>query len=165
MLEQNEVVRQLLWNAVAGLSCEKLNKPPARGKWSAAQVLEHLYLTERAIAGQIGITLKEGRNARAEPKPFRLVLDRSRHMATLPHLVPGDEPATLESLKSKLNQSRHALEEVLKDVDDELGKNRSFPHPEYGPMNLKQWEEFVGIHEQRHLEQIKDIVNELRKLV
>ncbi len=44
MMDHNERVRQQLIKSVSGLSDEQLNTRAAKGSWTIAQVLEHLYL-------------------------------------------------------------------------------------------------------------------------
>lgn len=50
MMDHNERVRQQLIKSVSGLSDEQLNTRAAKGSWTIAQVLEHLYLIETSIA-------------------------------------------------------------------------------------------------------------------
>lgn len=52
-MNENEKIRGELLNAVNGLSDEQLNAQPETGRWSIIQVLDHLYLMERAITKSI----------------------------------------------------------------------------------------------------------------
>ncbi|WP_233130418.1 DinB family protein [Geobacillus sp. FJAT-46040] len=57
MMDHNERVRQQLIKSVSGLSDEQLNTRAAKGSWTIAQVLEHLYLIETSITAMIAHTV------------------------------------------------------------------------------------------------------------
>ncbi|MNS66121.1 DinB superfamily protein [compost metagenome] len=143
---------------------QQLNAHLIPGQWSIAQVLDHLYLMERTIAHQVGVTLKQGQAAplsakplQSSAKPYHLTLDRTRRIEAPPRMVPTEEPKSFEQLKEQLEQSRASLFQVFEGHSDDQLTQLSFPHPAFGLMDLKQWEEFVGLHEQRHMEQIREI--------
>jgi hypothetical protein len=60
--------------------------------------------------------------------------------------------------KDKLYSSRQALMEVLEAYDPSELKANSGKHPAFGTISVEQWVEFIGLHESRHLAQIKDII-------
>ncbi|RUT28420.1 DinB family protein [Paenibacillus zeisoli] len=153
----NQRIRQQIFEFVEDLDNQQLNAHLNPGQWSIAQILDHLYLMERGIAHQVGVTLKQGQAAPTSAKPFHLTLDRTRRIEAPPHMVPTEEPKSLEQLKDQLEQSRASFIRVYEGRSDEQLTQLSFPHPVFGLMDLKQWEEFVGLHEQRHLEQIREI--------
>jgi hypothetical protein len=76
--------------------------------------------------------------------------------------VPDHEYKTLEEMKEKLSRSREKLLSVVTEAGEEALEKKSLPHPVFGPLNLKQWVEFVGQHEKRHLAQIEEIKEQLR---
>ena len=57
-----------------------------------------------------------------------------------------------------LNDSRKALMRFLSTIEDEskLAK-KSVMHPALGELLLDQWIELIYLHEQRHIEQIKEV--------
>lgn len=156
-MEHNQRIRQQIYGLVADLNYQQLNVRLVPEQWSIAQVLDHLYLMERTIAHQMGVTLKQGQPAPTNTKPYHLTLDRTRRIQAPPHMVPTEEPKSFEQLKEQLEQSRASLIRVLEGHSDDQLTQLSFPHPVFGLMDLKQWEEFIGLHEQRHMEQIRDI--------
>ena len=70
MMTHNEEIRDQICEAVSGLSSEMLNRKPAEGKWSPVQVMEHLYLMEKAITAGIMQALASNEAASTEPKPI-----------------------------------------------------------------------------------------------
>jgi hypothetical protein len=57
-----------------------------------------------------------------------------------------------------LTKSRENLLNVLRSIDDKsILSKKAAKHPAFGELSLEQWIELLYIHEQRHIEQIKDI--------
>lgn len=157
-MNETEQIRADVWATVQHLTDEQINQHAETGKWNVAQVLEHLYLIERMIVKYISISLVKSELSTTNAKPFNLTLDRSRSIEAPPHLVPSEAFMKLEDLKTKLNESRQSLLQVTQGISENELTQKSFPHPVLGMMDLKQWVTFVGVHEQRHLEQIKDVL-------
>ncbi len=155
MMEHNDAIREEIYKTVAGLSAETLNRKPAEGKWSPIQVMEHLYLMERGITAGIAAALKSG-EAAADPKPYRLTLDRSRYIDAPAAFVPTEELLLPADVRARLDQSRAELRALLEASDSSLWAHRVYPHPVFGPMDVAQWVDFIGVHEERHLAQIRE---------
>ncbi len=156
-------VREQLLETVRALTFEQLNAHPQPGKWSIAQVMEHLYLTERTLAQVIIAGLKsKDINPPSERKPVKRVIDRSIKIEAPPPLIPIKDEWTLEDLKGCLEESKGALERIANKADQSQLASKSFPHPVFGALTLEQWLEFVPYHEERHLLQIKEIKEKLR---
>ncbi|KPD00074.1 DinB superfamily protein [Geobacillus sp. BCO2] len=160
-MDHHEQVRQQLINSVSELSDEQLNTRMAEGSWTIAQVLEHLYLIETSIAAMIAHTVKHGESQPVEEKPIHLTVDRSKKVEAPDFARPSDRFFSWHELKEKLRQSRQRLRQIVEQTPLHDLKMKSFPHPIFGPLNLKQWVEFVAYHEQRHLAQIEEIKAQL----
>ncbi|MCZ8522244.1 MULTISPECIES: DinB family protein [Paenibacillus] len=156
-MENNRQIRSNLWAALEELSDEQLNTRVEEGRWTIAQVLEHLYLIEKSLTRAMAKTLREGEVRPVETKPFFQTLDRSRLFPAPPYLVPAEGYYTKEELRGKLDASRQDLEQLLAGISDEVLAQKSFPHPVFGLMDLRQWLTFIGVHEQRHWGQIEEL--------
>ncbi|OAO89097.1 hypothetical protein AXX17_ATUG04520 [Arabidopsis thaliana] len=156
-MENTLKVREELWQNVSDLSDEQLNTVVVPGKWTIMQVLDHLYLMERAITKGLSAAIASGEDHPTELKPFLLTLDRTRRIDAPAPLVPSAVRQSLSSVHAKLDQSRAALLQAVEGISDEVLERRSYPHPVFGLMDVKQWLSFVGVHEQRHMEQIKEL--------
>ncbi|MBW7651703.1 DinB family protein [Anoxybacillus sp. ST4] len=156
-MDYNEKVRQQLIQSVSSLSDEQLNTRVTEGNWTIAQVLEHLYLIETSIATMIAHTLTYGVSEPVEKKPIHLTIDRSKKVEAPDFARPSDRFFSRHELEEKLDQSRQRLRKVAEQANEADLETKSFSHPVFGPLNLKQWVEFVGYHEQRHLLQIEEI--------
>ena len=70
------------------------------------------------------------------------------------------ETLPLDVLREKLSEF---FEETLRLIgalrgSENLGK--TFPHPVFGPLNMKQWLAFHGLHALDHIHQIERIKND-----
>lgn len=157
----NEQAREAIWAEVEGLSDEELNKKPAADVWSIKQILEHLYLMEGAITKTIKHQLKAGEPEEVEDKPIEMSTNRDVKVDAPDFAVPGDDFLTLVELKQRLAGTHEELKTLAKEADEQLLESKSYPHPAFGDLSLKQYIPFVGYHELRHLDQIKEVKEKL----
>ncbi|MCP4217269.1 MAG: DinB family protein, partial [bacterium] len=73
---------------------------------------------------------------------------------SVPH--PVDRPK--EKLVEELKQSRSEFRKFLPGTDAYNLAELVFPHPAYGKLNFYQWILFLGKHEERHLNQMKNML-------
>ncbi|WP_409305040.1 DinB family protein [Peribacillus sp. SCS-155] len=156
-MEANNKIREEVLQAVMGLSDEGLNVKLEEGKWTIMQVLEHLYLTERTITNMISHQLVNGGSKKVSDKPIELTVVRTTKAQSPSFMVPSEDFMTLEEMKNKLSKSREAFSNVVNTADPTLLEQRSYVHPVFGELSLKQWIPFVGLHEKRHLAQIEEL--------
>lgn len=160
-MEENKKIREELLQTVNGLSDEQLNAHPEENRWSIIQVLDHLYLMERSITKAISTILASSERKSADDKPIELTVNREVKVDAPSFLTPTDAFQTLDEVKSKLLSSRKTLEEVVSNANEEDLNEKSFPHPMFKDLSLKQWVPFVGLHEKRHLSQIVELKSKL----
>ncbi|KGR76264.1 DinB family protein [Ureibacillus sinduriensis] len=160
-MEINEKARGELFNEINGLSTESFNKKPSDDEWSIKQIVEHLCLMEGAIAKMIQGKLENGEVVNAEMKPIEAATNRKIKIDAPEFALPGNEFATLEELKTKLNVTHQTLLKIEELADEKELKIKGFPHPVFGQMSLEQWIPFVGYHEMRHILQIKEVKEKL----
>lgn len=161
-MENNKKIREEVLESVINLTDQQLNTQVNEGQWSIMQILEHLYLIERAIVKGITVAL----TSKSEPtpdKPIELVLNRTSKITAPSFFVPSLDFITLEKMKERLSESRQSLVQLVSKIDEEDLENKSFPHPVFGRLSLKQWIPLVGLHEKRHLEQIEEVKERLLK--
>lgn len=167
MIHPNTIkVREDIWNFANDLDENVINEHSQPDKWTIAQVLEHLYLMETAITARLRMKVEEENPAPSSMPslPFHLTLDRNRHTPAPAGLVPADKHCTLVELQTRLARSRELFVELIESIDPAMMDTRTMDHPIFGPLTLQEWTEFVGLHEQRHLEQMKEIEAELAQL-
>ncbi|MBO1912452.1 DinB family protein, partial [Microvirga sp. 3-52] len=147
----NDEAREQLLIEVNSLTDEELNWIPTDNRWSIRQVMEHLYLMESSISKTIKRQLFTGVQKQTSDKPIERTTDRSLKVEAPDFAQPGEVFATLDELKSKLSKSHSQLKTIANTVPEEELAAKSYPHPVFGDMSLKQWIPFVGYHELRHI--------------
>ncbi|MGR9047285.1 DinB family protein [Halobacillus faecis] len=130
---------------------------PEEDRWSILEVLEHLYLMEQLIVYQINQALKQGDTQQATEKPIHKTTNRDYKVDAPEAVRPKGEFKTLQEAKEGLKKTREATLFLIHNKEEETLQNRAFPHPAFGDMNLEQWVEFIGWHELRHLDQMKEV--------
>ena len=160
-MEINDQARKELLAQVEYLTDEVINRQPAEDRWSIKQILQHLYLMEGSVAKTIQIKLAaEDQNITID-KPIQLTVDRSNKIEAPDFVTPTLEYSTLHDLKSKLTATHSTLHNVAENATEDQLAVKSYPHPVFGEMSLTQWIPFVGYHELRHIEQIKEVKQQL----
>ncbi|MGE7920600.1 DinB family protein [Viridibacillus sp. NPDC093762] len=160
-LELNKSVREELLNSVSNLSDEQLNKEVEEGRWTIMQVLHHLHLIESGVTKAIQYTLEKGEKQSAKVKPIELTVDRSTKIKAPSFADPDARFITLQEMKDKLKESRHALLRVVSNSNKDQLKEKAYPQEIFGLMSLDQWVQFIGYHEKRHIEQIEELKEKL----
>lgn len=150
--------RNILVKEITSLSYTQLNDSPGKNKWSIAQVCHHLVLVEQATIKAIAWGLKEVDNTQKERKNVHLILDRVKKIKAPKIVEPDKEPFEVQSIIDLLNDSRKKLLTFLSTIEDKsILMEKSVNHPALGELPLDQWIEQIYLHEQRHIEQIKEI--------
>ena len=159
-----ERTRARLVAAVENLSEEQQVYSPAAGRWSAAELVEHLAIVESGVVKLLDKLLakaeESGAAARAgsdafEPVSIEEFVERARGVKLeAPERIRPTGVALADSL-AHLGESRAALQALRPRVERTDGRALRFPHPAWGPLDLYQWLLFVGAHEDRHLAQIE----------
>jgi uncharacterized damage-inducible protein DinB len=157
-LKNLTATRNRLLKEISGLSDAELNRKPNPDTWSVAQVCHHLYLSESVFTQAIiyGLTKSNGR--KAEPVPVQLAVDRTQKAKAPDIVAPGDDSLDSEQIKKFLHHSRNQFLEFYNQLEDKsILAEKSTKHPLFGYMPLDQWVELIYLHEERHIEQIKEI--------
>jgi hypothetical protein len=159
------VRRTALREAVDLVPEAQRNARPDTDRWSVAEVLEHLVLVEARFKTMIGDRLAEAKAAglarEAETGAIAgtynpaSMLDRSdKHQA--PEVVVP-KAAEWQAAWDKLEAVRRTFLDVYSAGDGLALGNVEMHHPRLGKMNLYQWGLWLGAHEARHTEQVREI--------
>lgn len=160
-LEDNNEIRKELFQTIEGLTDEQFNKKPANGKWSPKQIFEHLVRMETVIATNIARELKNPDSPKVRKKPIGLSTNRLIKVEAPGYTVPTEEYKTKMEMLKDLHESRLFLLDVYESSTKTVFKEKSFKHPIFGQVPLIQWFPFVGLHEKRHLKQLKKTIEML----
>lgn len=150
--------RNNLVKEITVLSNARFNNRPSTNQWSIAQVCHHLVLVEEASIKAIAWGLKEIDRTQKERKKVQLILDRTKKMKAPKIVEPDVKPFEVQQMIDWLSDSRKKLLTFLSTIEDKsILTEKSVKHPVFGELPLDQWIELIYLHEQRHIEQIKEI--------
>lgn len=150
--------RNNLVKEITLLSNAQFNNSPSMNKWSIAQVCHHLVLVEEASIKAIAWGFKEIDRTQKERKKVQLILDRTKKIKAPKIVEPNVEPFEVQRMIDLLSDSRKKLMTFLSTIEDKsILTEKSVKHPAFGELPLDQWIELIYLHEQRHIEQIKEI--------
>jgi uncharacterized damage-inducible protein DinB len=139
---------------------------PVRGGWSAAEVIAHLIMVERAILGSADRVMQH------PPKQFSLLRKIHLPLALVEaRLIRRKTPIPLDpelvrEKETMLAELREVRERTLAFVDETKGRDLSkyrYRHAFLGSLNIYQWLQMIASHEIRHEKQMREIAEAYRK--
>jgi len=157
-LENNNEIRKELFQAIEGLTNAQFNKIPSNGGWSPKQIFEHLVKMETVIATNITRELKNPDSPKSKKKPIGLSTIRLVKVEAPGYTTPTEDYKSKQEMQKELHESRLFLLNVYESSTKEVFKGKSLRHPVFGQVPLIQWFPFVGLHEKRHLKQLKKTI-------
>jgi DinB superfamily len=144
--------------------------PPAPERWSAANIVEHLAIVEARVSKILSGRFEEARpglavSTRAEAFlptiDYKRIYDRSTRVKAPETAVPTGLDAA--SAWTALENSGAMLRDLLVAGDGlELGAV-THPHPRFGVLSIYDWMAFLGAHEVRHAEQMREDTSQSMK--
>lgn len=168
LFEGLEVHRTALTEAVEAVPPARREERPAPDRWSVAEILDHLAITEHRIARLLTKKIAEARlaglGAEEDPSPIpssqriRMILERQQRILAPDAVVPRGG-VTIDHAWAELGRAREALRIAALTGDGLALGTLTHPHPTAGPFNLYQWIAFVGAHQGRHAAQIREIAS------
>jgi hypothetical protein len=154
------MLRTALANAIAGMSPDDLaGRRP--GKWSSAEILDHLNLTYLATIKNFERCLVSGKpgaspDRKAKRWPRRVIVwfgyfpsGRKSPDRVLPRGTP------VQQLTTEIFQNIARMDEAIAECDARFGRGRPLAdHPILGPMTAREWRRFHLVHGKHHVRQI-----------
>lgn len=160
-----EGIRQSIYDTVAPLSQVQLDFKPAPDRWSISENLSHLNKVERGLPKLYALLLQKLEEAGWKPETEGsalhslddtiLAVDGPKFQA--PERVLPVSDLSKDEVLAALRQSRQAVLEAVMPAPEYDLSGVQWPHPALGNINFYQWVLFIGLHEQRHLNQIHTI--------
>jgi hypothetical protein len=155
-----ENLKENLESAVEGLSSEQLSWH-LPGKWCAAEVLEHLYLS-------YGGTIKGLEKVVTSDKPLATKASMAHRMLTfvivgLGHMSAGRKTPAIaqprglpvEQVRNKMGAKLAAMDAIIAQCEARFGRRvKLLDHPILGPLSATQWRKLHLVHGQHHLKQL-----------
>jgi hypothetical protein len=153
-------LRESLRSVVEGMSSEELSWHP-QGKWCAAEVLEHLYLTYTGTIQGFQRVLRKGKplasRASMAHRALTFVVVGMGHMPAgrkAPAMVlPKGLPA--EKVRNEIGAKMAAMDTIIAQCEARFGRHvKLLDHPILGPLTATQFRKLHLVHGQHHLKQL-----------
>ena len=142
------------------MSVEHLSRHPD-GRWCAAEILEHLYLTYRGTVKGAERCLQEGKPLARTPT----LQDRVRAavvvgLGYMPEGRKAPERSTprgmpAEEVVKAVGPEIAAMDDAIAKCEARFGRGTPIlDHPILGPLTARQWRKFHWVHGRHHVKQI-----------
>ena len=143
---------------------EQLATNPGPGRWSIAQILEHVSLVDARLVRMIEVYLQKANPLKGGPVMIgmpQVMLDAAyQKLPARPDAIPTGKIKAAESL-ARLKTLDGTFQSMRTRMLNADLTSVSVPHPFFGPLTLDQWALFLCFHEERHLRQMMAINAEL----
>jgi hypothetical protein len=155
-----EYLRRAITSASSDLSTADLNRKP-EGKWSAAEVLEHLYLTYTGTQKAFERCLKAGKPLGGRPTfKQRVAIAAVTRFGYFPegrkspdHVLPRGMAA--EKIVADIGAQIVVMDKIIAQCEERYGSRvKVLDHPVLGPLTARQWRKFHLAHGRHHVKQI-----------
>lgn len=156
-------IREWIAAATQGMSTQELAWHP-EGKWSTAEILEHLSLTYSGTRVGCDRCLKDDKTLARSPSlrdwVATLVVVSCGHLpegrqspaAARPKGMPAD------MVLADIDQKIVGMDESLRRCQERFGgRVKLMDHPILGPLTVQQWRKFHWVHARHHMKQIQGL--------
>jgi hypothetical protein len=158
-------LRDQLVTAIEGMSAEDLARHP-EGKWSSAEILDHLNLTYRGTIKNCERCLAAGKSGASTDR--RSKRWQRRGILWLGYFPPGRKSpervlprgTPVPQLTTEIFENISRMESVIGDCDAKFGRGDVIAeHPVLGPLTAREWRKFHWVHGTHHARQIFRLKN------
>jgi hypothetical protein len=135
------------------------------GVWSPVEVLYHLWQSETGTCRYLEKKLqaapteveKAGISSLIRSNLLNQALRNKKKKYKVPKVLDEmPEKIDFEELKNSFTETRSHLKNILERFDENMSKRAYFKHPRAGRLNISQAMDFLMIHFDRHVDQIKE---------
>ena len=153
-------LRAAIASATDGMTSEDLIRHP-QGKWSTAEILEHLYLTYTGTIKGFERVMTSGKPLASRPSMAHRV--RTLVVVGLGHMpagvkapavaVPKGLPA--ETVRNEFGARMVEMDAIIARCESRFGgRVHVLDHPILGPLTAPQWRKLHVVHGQHHHKQL-----------
>ena len=154
---KDDYVKQL-----TGISDAQLNFRSAEGRWTIAEIAEHITVVEQALFGMITNQVMkapapkcEDPNRVADTAIVLAITNRSQKFTAPEQVRPNGRWKTKEDLLASFDKTRNTTIDFMKNNKADL--RSTFAQAPMGMMDGFQWVLFMTGHSERHLAQLKEV--------
>jgi len=147
---------------LGGLSDAQLNFRSGEGRWTIAEIAEHITVTEGALYGMITNQLMKAEPPKCESVHrfgdtaiVLAITNRSQKFTAPEQIRPAARWKTRDELLSAFDKARATTIDFMTNNKADL-RNMFMQNP-FGMMDGVQWFIFLAGHSDRHLAQVKEV--------
>jgi hypothetical protein len=153
-------LKQSLESAVEGMSSEQLTWH-LPGKWCAAEVLEHLYLTYTGTTKGLEKVIAGGRPLATKPSLTQRV--QAVAVVRFGYMPPGREAPKIvrprglpvEQVRQEMGAKLAAMDAIIAQCEARFGRDvELLDHPILGALTAAEWRTLHVVHGRHHLKQL-----------
>lgn len=152
--------RKLLADSVAGLSGAQLKYKTAPDRWSVADCVEHLALSEDLLFGRVQQLLSapagDKRATIKDDQILKMIASREQKVQAPEPLKPSGKFASATEALEAFNKSRYKTIAFVEKTQDEL-RARTSPFLNNTTMDAYQSLLMISAHTERHVAQINEV--------
>ncbi len=148
-------------HSIHGLTDAQWEQKPAPGKWSPAELAEHLALSEEVVPKLARKALMEPESPRNESlvreqdtEIVASMQDDAWHGKAAESVQPKRSFPSGATAGAVFLERRTRTLDYVRGTEDPL-RLHTFPHPAYGPIDGYQWLLMLAHHSDRHVRQIE----------
>lgn len=165
ILQTIEAAHARLLDVVGDVSDAQAEVRPSEDSWTIAEIVEHLANVQEGMGKVTSIILKkvEGEGAKAEasdrirPLDFDALSERLAQKFQAPENVRPKGGVSVEASLARIANDYERISGMRERLEAADLSAASFPHPAIGPIDGYHWLALIGLHEERHIAQIKRI--------
>ena len=155
-----ERLQQAIASATRGMTSDELTCH-AEGKWCAAEILEHLYLTYTGTQKAFERCLKAGKPLAGVPTfKQRVAATAVTDFGYFPKGRKSPDPVlprgmSVENVVAGIGPQIAAMDKLITQCEERYGSRiKILDHPVLGPLTARQWRKFHLAHGRHHVKQI-----------
>ncbi|GAA3929705.1 DinB family protein [Chitinophaga oryziterrae] len=153
-----------LIKTLSSFSETEINVVPFEGSWTAGQVGEHIYKSVSGVSQVLqGAVTSTERNPGEKIKIIGdLFLNFNEKFKSPEFIIPSDQPHDKNLLLKSLTLTLNEVGDNIKKQDQSL-TCLEFALPGFGELTRMEWNHFIVVHTQRHIHQLKNIGEHVKK--
>lgn len=155
---------QHLQDIIGQLTPTELNYKKNTEAWSIMEILEHLVLVEIGIAKMIGNnkgSIQEKANLQNTEMLKKFTKNREKKYKAPVTIQPtGMIKEAASAIEMLVNNRERLTDAINSDKIDWMIETP--PHPFAGPMSKRDWLDFMSAHMDRHMDQITEVISEMK---
>lgn len=155
-----ERLQQAIASATRGMTADELTRH-AEGKWCAAEILEHLYLTYTGTQKAFERCLKAGKPLAGVPTfKQRVAATAVTDFGYFPKGRKSPDQVlprgmSVEKVVAGIGPQIAAMDKLITQCEERYGSRiKILDHPVLGPLTARQWRKFHLAHGRHHVKQI-----------